>query len=115
MTIEQRDAEAVNQSGPRRKPAVILQTADVRVVEYVLDTGDAHPWHYHSEIADTFYCLEGLLGVETREPRSQVILRPGEKCSVPAQVVHHVANAGEGRSRYLLIQGIGTYDYIRAD
>lgn len=98
-----------------RNPTLVLQTADVRIVEYVLDFGEVHPWHYHSEIVDTFYCLEGLIGVETQEPPTDVILRPGEKYRVPPKVVHHVKNAGDGRSRYLLVQGIGTYDYIKVD
>jgi quercetin dioxygenase-like cupin family protein len=99
----------------RRNPIVVLQTADVRVVEYVLRAGDAHPWHYHSEVSDTVYCLEGLIGIETREPPADVMLRPGEKYSVPAKTVHHVKNAGNGRSRYLLLQGIGTYDFNRVE
>ena len=98
-----------------RNPIVVLQTADVRVVEYVLHAGDAHPWHYHSEVSDIFYCLAGLIGIETREPPAEVILRPGEKYSVSAKVVHHVKNAGEGQSRYLLLQGTGTYDFNRVD
>ncbi|HEY7576094.1 MAG TPA: cupin domain-containing protein [Acetobacteraceae bacterium] len=99
----------------RRNPIPILQTADVRVVEYLLQARDVHPWHYHSEVSDTFYCLEGLIGIETREPPAEVVLRPGERSSVPAGVVHHVRNAGDGQSRYLLLQGIGTYDYNRVD
>lgn len=99
----------------RRNPIVVLQTADVRVVEYVLHAGDVHPWHYHSEVSDTFYCLEGLIGVETREPPAEVVLRPGDKHSVSAKVVHHVKNAATGQSRYLLLQGIGTYDFNRVD
>jgi quercetin dioxygenase-like cupin family protein len=108
-------ADRMDPPGPARKSSLILQTADVRIVEYVLDSGDVHPWHYHSEVSDTFYCLDGLIGIETREPPSEVVLRPGEKGIVPPQVVHHVSNASAGRSRYLLIQGIGTYDYIRVD
>lgn len=98
-----------------RKPSVVAQTADVRVVEYVLAPGDNHPWHYHSEVTDNFYCLEGLIGVETREPPGKFVLRPGEKCSVPPNVVHHAGNAAGGISRYLLVQAIGKYDYNRVD
>jgi quercetin dioxygenase-like cupin family protein len=94
---------------------LILQTADVRVVEYVLRPGDAHPWHYHSEVSDTFYCLEGLIGVEIREPATNAVLRPGEKFSVSPKVVHHVKNADAGQSRYLLLQGIGKYDFNRME
>jgi len=95
----------------RPNATVVLRTPDVRVVEYALQAGDAHPWHFHSEVSDTIYCLEGLIGVETRDPPSDVVLRPGEKHNVPVKLVHHVKNAGKGQSRYLLLQGIGTYDY----
>jgi quercetin dioxygenase-like cupin family protein len=99
----------------RQPPIVVLQTADVRVVEYVLRAGDTHPWHYHTEVSDTFYCLEGLIGIETRQPPAEVILRPGEKYSVPVKAVHHARNAAPGQSRYLLLQGVGKYDYNRVD
>lgn len=99
----------------RRGFALVLQTADVRVVEYVLGPGDVHPWHYHSEVSDTFYCLEGLIGVETREPAATAVLRPGEKITVSPKVVHHVKNADAGQSRYLLLQGIGKYDFHQVE
>lgn len=98
-----------------QKPNVVVQTTDVRIVEYVLAPGDNHPWHHHSAVADTFYCLEGLVGVETRQPAGKHVLGPGDKCQVPPSVVHHASNAGDGTSRYLLIQALGKYDYIRAD
>lgn len=39
-----------------RTPKVVVQTADVRVVEYTLQPGDSHPWHYHSQVSDRVYC-----------------------------------------------------------
>ena len=92
----------------------ILRTADVRIVEYTLRPGEANPWHYHSEVTDRVYCLEGLIGVELREPPSRVVLRPGESHEVPVGAVHFVGNAGDGTGRYLLIQALGRYDFIRA-
>jgi len=99
----------------RRKPTIIVQTADVRIVEYALEPGDRHPWHYHSQVTDRIYCLEGLIGINTREAPERRVLRPGECGEVPPRTVHHVSNAGEGAGRYLLVQALGTYDYIRAD
>ena len=92
-----------------------MQTADVRVVEYVLQRGASHPWHYHSQVSDKFYCLEGLVTVNTRMPPEQLVLGPGQSCEVPPRTVHRVSNAGEGIGRYLLVQALGKYDYIRAD
>ena len=98
-----------------RTPKVIVQTADVRIVEYTLQPGVSHPWHYHSEVSDRVYCLEGLVGVESRDPAQKLVLRPGESCETPARTVHHVSNAGDGVSRYLLVQALGKYDYIRPE
>ncbi len=94
---------------------VVVQTPDVRVVEYTLKPGDSHPWHYHSEVSDRVYCLEGLVAMDTKEPPKTLVLRPGESCETPPRTVHHVSNAGDGRSRYLLVQALGKYDYIKTE
>jgi quercetin dioxygenase-like cupin family protein len=99
----------------KRNAKLIVQTEDVRIVEYALKPGDSHPWHYHSQVTDRTYCLEGLIGIDIRQPAKRVVLRPGESCEVPPNTVHHVSNAGDGNSRYLLVQALGKYDYIRAD
>ncbi|MGH7093643.1 MAG: cupin domain-containing protein [Stellaceae bacterium] len=113
MDGEQSAATVV--SGARRNVKVIAQTSDVRIVEYTLNASERHPWHRHSEVSDRIYCLQGLIGVDLREPSSQFRLQPGESCEVPVGTVHHVSNAGGGTGKYLLIQALGKYDYIRAD
>jgi len=102
-------------SGANRNIKVIAQTSDVRIVEYTLNAGDRHPWHRHSEVTDRIYCLEGLIGVDTREPAHQFLLQPGQSCEVPVGTVHHVSNPAADTSRYLLVQALGTYDYIRTE
>lgn len=101
-------------SGANRNLKVIAQTSDVRIVEYTLNPGDRHPWHRHSEVMDRIYCLEGVIGVDLREPDRQFRLQPGENFEVPIGTVHHVSNAGAITGRYLLVQALGKYDYIRA-
>ena len=97
-----------------KRPRVVLQTPDVRVVEYTLQPGDNHPWHHHSEVADRFYCLEGMIEVALRDAAQIQCLQPGETFMVPPGVVHRAGNAAESVSRYLLVQGVGRYDYVRA-
>ncbi len=97
------------------KPKVLVQTADVRVVEYTLAPGVSHPWHYHSEVSDRVYCLDGRVGIDTKTPPSKVVLRPGESHETPRNIVHHVSNAGDGPARYLLVQALGKYDYIKTE
>jgi quercetin dioxygenase-like cupin family protein len=111
---EQRAAGRVV-SGENRNLKVIAQTSDVRIVEYTLNPGDSHPWHRHSEVTDRIYCLEGLIGVDTRQPAHQFLLQPGESCEVPVGTVHQASNRATGTGRYLLVQALGRYDYIRAE
>ncbi|HWB49229.1 MAG TPA: cupin domain-containing protein [Stellaceae bacterium] len=102
-------------SGAARNLKLIAQTPDVRIVEYTLEPGDSHPWHRHSQVTDRIYCLEGLIGVDSREPERQFLLQPGQSCEVPVGTVHHVSNPGGDTGRYLLVQALGKYDYIRAE
>lgn len=113
--MQEEHAASRTLSGAQRNLKAIAQTSDVRIVEYTLGPGERHPWHHHTQVSDRIYCLEGLIGVDTREPEQQFRLRPGESCEVPVGTVHHVSNAGASVGRYLLIQALGKYDYIRAD
>ncbi|HEY1796851.1 MAG TPA: cupin domain-containing protein [Stellaceae bacterium] len=113
--MEAQQSAATVVSGARRNVKVIAQTDNVRIVEYTLNAGERHPWHRHSEVSDRIYCLEGLIGVGLLEPAREFRLKPGETCEVPVGTVHHVSNAGDATGRYLLVQALGKYDYIRAD
>ena len=44
----------------------IAKGTDVGVQERTLAPGQVIPWHYHSVIADTTYCLEGTVRIEAR-------------------------------------------------
>ena len=96
------------------KTHIIVQTPEVRVVEYVLQPGDSLAWHHHSEVTDRFYCLEGAIEVALRDPAGTRRLRPGDTLTIPPGVVHRSANAEPGISRYLLVQGVGCYDFVKA-
>jgi quercetin dioxygenase-like cupin family protein len=37
---------------------LVAEGADLRVSVLTLDRGQCVPWHYHSDIADSFVCLE---------------------------------------------------------
>lgn len=94
---------------------LVVQTATVRIVEYTLPPGGGNPWHYHSEVSDRVYCLEGLIGVNIRQPAESLVLRPGQSHEIPPKTVHYVSNAGDGTSRYLLVQALGEYDFVKVD
>ena len=56
----------------------VAEGADLRVTILTLDVGECVPWHFHNEISDDFFCMEGPMVVETRAPRNEYVLRPGE-------------------------------------
>lgn len=91
---------------------VVAEGADLQATVLTLDEGQSVPWHFHSEITDHFVCLEGRLVVETRAPRQEHRLAPGERCAVGPKTAHHVHGLDHGPCRFLLIQGVGVYDYI---
>ena len=83
------------------------------VREYVLDPGEFIPWHRHTEMSDRFYGLEGTTVVETREPPARHQLHAGDTALVNAGTVHHVSNASDAVCRFLLVQGVGQYDFLK--
>ena len=83
-----------------------------RINELQLSKTQKVPWHYHSNVSDTFYVLEGRIRVFMREPKEDVLLGPGETYTLAAKRPHLVTNAGEGSATFLVLQGIGEYDFV---
>ena len=91
---------------------LIAETADLRVQILTLAAGEEIPWHYHTEVTDSFICLEGPMLVETRAPRHDHRLTVGERCEVPANTAHRVSGTGGSACRFVIVQGIGAHDFI---
>ena len=89
----------------------VAGTGDLRVRLYTLAAGQEVPWHYHSHITDTFFCLEGTLSIETRAPADRHVLSVGESRAVPPNTAHRVTGHKGSRVRFLIVQGVGTYDF----
>jgi quercetin dioxygenase-like cupin family protein len=90
---------------------VILETENVRVRILVLEGGQATAWHFHAEVTDRMLCLEGRVAVESRAPEETMELSPGERCEVPVARIHRVVNLSPVTAKYLLVQGVGKYDF----
>ncbi|HLI22188.1 MAG TPA: cupin domain-containing protein [Stellaceae bacterium] len=91
---------------------MIAEGADMQVQVLILAAGQCVPWHYHSEIGDTMICLEGTVVVETRAPRPEYVLAPGQRCSVPPKTAHTVHGQDGGACKFLNVQGVGVYDFM---
>ena len=83
-----------------------------RITELQISPTQKVPWHCHSRVQDTFYVLEGRLRIFLREPKEDVRLGPGDTCSVAPGRPHLVTNDGTASATFLVLQGIGEYDYI---
>ena len=83
-----------------------------RITEIQLSKSQKVPWHYHNNVQDTFYVLKGNLRLFLRDPKEEVRLGPGGTYSVKPRRPHLVANGGEGSATFLVLQGIGEYDFV---
>jgi len=94
---------------------VVAKGADVLVREYTLDPGEAIPWHRHSEVSDHYYGLEGVLVIQTRNPSARHEISAGQSATVTPPTVHHLSNSSTRPCRFLLVQGVGKYDFVKVD
>ncbi len=89
----------------------VVETPDLRVLKISLARDEVIPWHWHSRITDRFVCLEGVLVVETFDPQECHRLEAGGECLVPPKTAHRVSADGARSCRFMVIQGVGAYDY----
>ena len=88
----------------------IARGSDVGVQERTLAPGEVIPWHYHTIITDTTYCIEGMVQIEMLDPHERALLAIGQSCCVPPNRPHQVTPHGDRPCRFLLVQGVGRYD-----
>jgi quercetin dioxygenase-like cupin family protein len=87
----------------------IAETPQLRMVVLTLTAGQEVPWHFHSDVTDTFLCMQGPMVIHTRH--GDIELSPGEMASVPARRAHRVTGKDGGPCKFALLQGVGTYDF----
>lgn len=97
-----------------RNILVVARGSDVLVREYTLDPGEVIPWHRHSDVHDYYYALEGTVVIETRDPPARHELAIGGSTKVSPRTIHRVSNTGTQPCRFLLVQGVGKYDFVPA-
>ena len=92
----------------------IAQSPDVRVTLMTFDPGQEIPWHTHSNITDTSFCLKGEVELSLRGPDETVRLTSGQWREVHIERAHRVRCLGPGQCEVLLVQGVGEYDFMPA-
>ena len=83
-----------------------------RINELQISPKQKVPWHYHNNVRDTFYVLQGSIRVFLRDPKEEVRLGPGESYTVEPRRPHLVVNGGAASATFLVLQGIGEYDFV---
>lgn len=83
-----------------------------RINELQISPTQQVPWHFHSYIKDTFYVLDGSIRIFMRDPNEEIRLEVGETFVVPPRRPHLVINGGDRSATFLILQGVGEYDYV---
>ena len=104
-----KDASALYEVERRARHA---ERPGFRITELQISPTQQVPWHYHTNVHDTFYVLEGELRLSLRDPKEEVRLAPGQTYAVRPGRPHLVTNAGQRSATFLVLQGIGEYDYV---
>lgn len=83
-----------------------------RITELQISPTQKVPWHFHNNVSDTFYVLAGSIRIFLQDPKEKVDLAPGQSFAVPPGRPHLVTNAGETSAVFLVLQGVGDYDFV---
>jgi quercetin dioxygenase-like cupin family protein len=83
-----------------------------RISEIQLSRTQTVPWHTHTNVSDTFYVLEGNMRLFQQTPKEAIELASGQIYQVVPGRPHLVTNAGERSMTFLVLQGVGEYDYV---
>src|SRR5499426_2609062 len=86
-----------------------------RIAELQISPTQKVPWHYHSNVHDTFYVVSGAIRIFLQRPKEEVRLTVGQTYSVPPKRPHLVTNAGDTCAVFMVLQGIGDYDFVPLD
>jgi len=90
----------------------VAEVEGLRVSILTLAAGNKVPWHRHTYIEDQFVCMEGPMQVDARQPDEAIILKNGDTLKIAAGRPHSVMGFNGGPCRFMIIQGVGKYDFV---
>src|SRR5215469_16243416 len=73
-----------------------------RIAELQISPTQKVPWHYHTNVHDTFYVVTGAIRIFLQRPKEEVRLTAGQTYSVPPKRPHLVTNAGDTSAVFLV-------------
>ena len=98
---------------PAEKTDVVCESPDVRVAEITLPPLARVPTHRHTRSQEICWCLEGQLTWHTPD-EAEHTLQPGERKTFPADQEHTLLNRREAPCRFLLVHGVGAFDFVKS-
>jgi quercetin dioxygenase-like cupin family protein len=113
VTHDVKKIEMSNYEVKNVEPVVVSNDVQVRL--FTLAHGDVIPWHYHSESTDHYFVLQGTLTIETRGPDNRCVLPVGDRYKILPGITHRISNEMASECQFVLVQGVGKYDWRRAD
>ncbi len=90
----------------------LAEVPGLRVRLLTLLKGQIVPWHYHSTITDTFFCMRGPMRILTRLPVASHTLYNGDTLAVSPGTPHFVEASSAAGCQFMIVQGVGKYDYV---
>jgi quercetin dioxygenase-like cupin family protein len=90
----------------------VMMGRDVQARLFTLAPGEAIPWHFHSTVTDWYFVLQGTLSIETRAPPDRRLLPIGASHQILPKTAHRISNPTAADTRFLLLQGVGAYDFV---
>ncbi len=105
------DAKIANYQVKNVEPVMI--GSDMRARLFTLAPGDVIPWHFHPNTADHYFVVQGELTVSTREPEGTETVVAGCNYRIEPRRPHLIANHSVADCQFLLLQGVGTLDWMK--
>jgi quercetin dioxygenase-like cupin family protein len=94
---------------------MIAKGVDVQARIFTLAPGEVIPWHRHSESTDHYFILRGTLTASTRNPDDERTFEIGGRHRITPGTPHLISNRGTTDCQFLLVQGVGRYDFIKSE
>jgi len=109
------NASPKNQNYAIKGSELILADKNVQARVITLAPRESIPWHYHSQTTDYYFVLSGTLEINERGQKGHLSLNVGERHQLQPGIAHFLANNAVIDCQFLLLQGIGKYDWINVD
>jgi quercetin dioxygenase-like cupin family protein len=80
-----------------------VERPDFRISELRIGPAQEVPWHFHTNVRDSFLVLEGNIRITMQGPDEEVLLAQSDIFQVQPGRPHRVTNAGQEPAVFMLL------------